>query len=119
MLGCGDDKKQCGVNEATGQCGQCLQTNCGSQFTTCYGPGWRSGDLTGGLCAGYARCLQGCCSPSPSCQCNQVCATSCMAQSTQDCRMCIQTAITCESSSCLQACSAPPPDAAPPDAGPG
>ena len=100
-LGCGDEeKKEVGNNPAecargfTGNTGfgscseqqikdysQCVEQACQSQYKSCFGPDYRSGDYAG-PCADYSECLGGCSCEDDRCRaaCEQPPAcTTCMA----------------------------------------
>lgn len=56
-----------GDNEQCPEYVSCVDTNCGTQYETCFGPGYLSGNF-GGTCADYMSCINACECDDQDCQ---------------------------------------------------
>lgn len=60
--GDGDNCEGGGVYGDNGECTEyvsCVETNCGTQYETCFGPDYLNGNF-GGMCADYMSCVSAC-----------------------------------------------------------
>jgi hypothetical protein len=79
-------------------CNDCLSTNCNTEFSTCYGPGWKSGMFSGGACSDYLNCTN-------ACPCADItCFQGCQSNITQPCTTCLTAIGTCLQSKCSSEC---------------
>jgi hypothetical protein len=76
--GCSKQSGSSGGSTCTGQAEYqaCLETMCASQYSTCLGANYKSGDFTGGTCATYLTCVKDAPdSCSNTCQNDSACMT--------------------------------------------
>ncbi len=80
----------------------CVESNCGSDYALCFGSGWQSGNFSGGACAAYVQCEQGC-------GCTSSCGQSCYTSIDSACTGCLSGLGNCASAKCstqLNQCTA-------------
>jgi len=78
---------------------QCIEAQCGSDLTTCFGPGYASGNVTG-ACQSFAMC-------ATQNGCTAAAGVSCEGQTMSGCQQCVQGLAACAESKCtsqFQAC---------------
>jgi hypothetical protein len=81
-------------------CSSCVASMCGSENAAAYGPGYASGDISGGACGSYITCIA-------ACACNDVmCFTNC-GQPSSDCTNAGFTAGNCAAQKCASQCGGP------------
>ncbi len=78
---------------------QCVESHCTTDLTTCFGPGYASGNVTG-ECQSFETC-------ATQSGCTAAAGVSCAGQTTSACQQCVQGLAACAETSCasqFQAC---------------
>lgn len=102
----------CGVGDGgtvSGDCVDCAQDHCSSDFADCFGADWQT-DLRGGVCSDFGGCVMDCdCGDN---QCFNVCLDALDQNAMDPCRSCIVDLVGCEQAHCAEECdSSEDPDA--------
>lgn len=71
---------------------QCVENHCSSNLTTCFGPGYATGTITGD-CAGFESC-------ATANQCTAAAGVSCAESTTSTCKLCVAGLVSCADTSC-------------------